>query len=249
MNSGSEAILTFALAAAPGLIVLELLEYKRAPLRERSGTRAFAMYLFLSIFAWGAAVLLLGADERLAEVIDATSSGQRESDGQQVVSAYVELSWRLVAAAVAVGLALRLATALLVRYVQRSIRRRRSGSSSTLPLLGRLAAAPVSVVFAWDELLARLRRAGVPQVVHVRFRDGGDLYGVFAGAGRADFNADGRDFVLDAELVERNGQLVQIPGSAGVFVAADAVASVSFIRYSEPTGQLPSTAVQSSRDE
>jgi len=243
MESGAtQAIISFALAAIPGLIVLEILEYSRAPLRERSGTRAFALYLLLSIFAWVVAALVLGVDGRLADVVDADSD--RET-GQEIVDAYIALAWRLAVAAVGVGVALRAAMALLTRYANRSVTMQRSGTSEGLSLLGKLAAAPVSVVFAWDELLARLRRARVPQVVHVRFRDGRDVYGVFAGGGRGDFRADGRDMVLDAELVERDGKLVQIEGSTGVFVAAEAVASVSFVDYKEMPESTTSNKLQS----
>lgn len=231
----SQAIVAFALAAVPGLIVLEILEYGRAPLRQRSGARAFALYLFLSFFVWIVAGLLLGASGRLADVIDAGSA-----QGPQIVNAYIALSWRLAAAAVGIGIAMRLSISLLTRYANRAVERKRSGMSPDLSWLGRLAAAPVSVVFAWDDLLARLRRGKVPQIVHIRFRDGNDVYGVFAGGGRADFQADGRDMVLDAELVETDGRLVQIPGSTGVFVAAEAVASVSFLDYEEPPPKPPS---------
>ena len=74
----------------------------------------------------------------------------------------------------------------------------------------------------------------MPQIVHVRFRDGTDLYGVLAAGGRADYQANGRGLVLDAELVEEDGELVLIPGSSGVFIAAEAVASVGFVEFEEP---------------
>jgi hypothetical protein len=86
--------------------------------------------------------------------------------------------------------------------------------------------------------LERLRRTSKPQIVHVRFLDGTDLYGVLAAGGRADYQADGRGLVLDAELIEVNGQLVMIPGSSGVFIAADAVASVGFVEFEDADREL-----------
>lgn len=51
---------------------------------------------------------------------------------------------------------------------------------------------------------------------------------MFAGAGRADYDADGRGLLLDRELVEAGGRLVEV-GEGGVFVHPDAVATVSFV--------------------
>jgi Family of unknown function (DUF6338) len=61
-----QAIAAFALAAVPGVIVLEILEYGRPPLRERSTTRAFALYLILSLLTWATALLLHAADHLAA---------------------------------------------------------------------------------------------------------------------------------------------------------------------------------------
>lgn len=87
---------------------------------------------------------------------------------------------------------------------------------------------------AWDRLLARAHRHRKPQLVRVRLRDGGEVYGVFAGAGRADYNADGRGLLLDRELVESEGDLVEV-GDGGLFIHPDAVSTVSFVdRPSSP---------------
>jgi hypothetical protein len=93
------------------------------------------------------------------------------------------------------------------------------------------------MTFAWDRLLERLRRISKPQIVHVRFRDGTDLYGVLAARGGADYQSDGRGLVLDAELVEKDGGLVLIPGSRGVFVSGEAVASVAFVELDKSERQ------------
>jgi hypothetical protein len=79
-----------------------------------------------------------------------------------------------------------------------------------------------------------LRREALAQIVHVRFRDGAEMYGVLAAGGSADFQADGRGLVLDAELLELNGRLEPIQGSSGVFISPHAVASVAFVACSEP---------------
>ena len=52
--------------------------------------------------------------------------------------------------------------------------------------LGDLAIRLSAMEFAWDRLLERLRRAAKPQIVHVHFKEGGDLYGVLAAGGRAE---------------------------------------------------------------
>ncbi len=93
------------------------------------------------------------------------------------------------------------------------------------------------MTFAWDRLLERLQRNSKPQIVHVRFRDGTDLYGVLASRGGIDYQSDGRDLVLDAELVEEGGELMRIPGSRGVFVSGEAVASVAFVEVDKPSRQ------------
>src|SRR3954447_17789889 len=99
----SQTIAAFALAAIPGVIVLEILEYARPRTRERGGARAFAGYLIISLLVWIGAVLFLDADGRLAAVIDAG-----EESGSAQVEAYLALDWRLLLASAAVGVLLRL---------------------------------------------------------------------------------------------------------------------------------------------
>lgn len=231
-----------ALAAVPGVIVLEILEYGRPRIRDRKGARAFAIYLILSLLVWALAMVVLGASERLAAVIDAGSGS-----GQRLVDSYIALSWRLTATAVALGLLLRASLFVLERLAYDIAEQKRLGQTERFPWLGRAIVGLVSMAFAWDKLLARLRRSGLPQVVHIRFRDGSETYGVFAGGGRADFQADGRGLVLDAELVEVDGRLVQIAGSNGVFVEASAIASIGL--SSIPARTRMTTPLTSSHDE
>lgn len=68
----AQAIAAFALAAIPGVLVLEIVERGRPPLRDRHGIRAFAAYLMLSLAVWAVAALLFDAGGRLAAVIDAS---------------------------------------------------------------------------------------------------------------------------------------------------------------------------------
>jgi hypothetical protein len=225
----SQTVVSFALAAIPGVIVLELLEYGRPRVRDRSGVRAFASYLILSLIVWVSAFLLLDAGGHLASAID-----PEIHSSQQRVDAYAALAWRLLLASIAVGLALRALSSMIGRYAYRVAERKRRGIQEKLSWIGDALVRLVSLAFAWDRLLERLRRSARPQIVHVRFRDGSETYGVLAGGGRVDFQADGRGMVLDAELVEEDGQLVQIPDSNGVFIAADAVASVGFVEYFDP---------------
>lgn len=103
MDGTSQALATFALGAIPGVIVLELIEYNRPRLRERNGARAFASYLILSLFVWAGAVVVLQADDRLAVLLDVAGK-----DGRLQVQAYVSLTWRLLLASVAIGIAARL---------------------------------------------------------------------------------------------------------------------------------------------
>jgi hypothetical protein len=225
-GSASKTIAAFALAAIPGVIVLEILEYGRPRTRERSGARAFAAYLIISLIVWLVAIACLDGDGRLAAVID--SAGQA---GGRQVEAYISLGWRLLAASLVVGVLLRALLATSGYLAFRAEERRRLGEAGRLRWLGNLVIRFSAMEFAWDRLLERLRRAASPQIVHIHFKDGGDLYGVLAAGGRADYQADGRGLVLDAELVERDGELVLISGSSGVFISAEAVASVAFVEF------------------
>jgi hypothetical protein len=229
MGGTSKAIAAFALAAIPGVIVLEILEYGRPRTRERSGARAFAAYLIISVVVWMFSLLLLGTRGRLAAVIDSA-----KGSGEDQVGAYLALGWRLLLAALVVGLLLRMCSSTLNFLAFKAEERRRLGRLGRLSWLGDMAIKFGAMALAWDRLLEQMRRAAKPQVVHVRFRDGAELYGVLAVGGRADFQADGRGLVLDAELVEEGEGLVQLPGSSGVFIATDAVASVGFVEYEEP---------------
>jgi hypothetical protein len=95
--STSAAIATFVLAALPGVIVLEIFEFGRPRIRERNAARAFALYLILSLIAWVAAAAILGANGRLGDVIDLASKPKWvPGHGNDLVDAYIALSWRLL---------------------------------------------------------------------------------------------------------------------------------------------------------
>lgn len=225
-GEASQAIAAFALAAIPGVLVVEIVEYARPRFRDRSGVRALASYLILSLLVWASVYVLLSGDTRLAAVIDAG-----DASGQQRVEAYAALAWRLLLAAVTLGVILRLLLAIVGRLAQRIEGERTDGSPRAYGRVGDFLVQLVSMTFGWDRLLYRLRQAARPQIVHVRFVDGAEIYGVLAAGGGADFQADGRGLVLDAELLEIEGRLDQVPGSSGIFIAADAVASVAFVEY------------------
>jgi hypothetical protein len=225
MAGSFEALATFALGAIPGIIVLECLEYGRPQLRERGGARAVASYLILSLLVWGLAALCLEADDRLAAVLNASKAG-----GDAQVQAYIALSWRLLVASVALGAALRALLWTGVRIAFR-VEMGRRDTPRRYGRFGDLAIGAFSFAFAWDRLLQRMNRMAKPQVVHVRLREGGDVYGVMAEGGSADFQADGRGLVLDAQLLILDGRLKEVPNSSGVFISAEAVASVAFAEY------------------
>jgi hypothetical protein len=218
-------IVAFALAAIPGVILLEVLEYGRPRLRERNGARAVAAYLVLSLLVWVLALLLFKADGHMAAVIDAAGKS-----GQLQIQAYDALAWRLLVSSLVLGLAMRLLLWVLAQAAL-AVERKRAEDPRALGVFGDALMQTISFAFAWDRLLERLNRSAAPQIVHVRFRDGKELYGVLAAGGSADFQADGRGLVLDAELLHVNGRLEQIPNSSGLFIAPDAVASVAFVKY------------------
>ncbi|MGN6275235.1 MAG: hypothetical protein ACTHNP_04795 [Solirubrobacterales bacterium] len=237
MEGTFREIVAFALAAIPGVILLEILEYGRPRLRERNGARAVASYLILSLLVWVLALLLFKADGHMAAVIDAA-----DKSGQLQIQAYDALAWRLLGSSLILGLAMRLLLWVLARAALAVESKRRADNPRALGVWGDALMQTISFAFAWDRLLERLNRSAVPQIVHVRFRDGKELYGVLAAGGSADFQADGRGLVLDAELLRVDGRLEQIPNSSGVFIASDAVASVAFVEYStsEEGDTLPS---------
>jgi hypothetical protein len=223
---GWQAIATFALAAVPGVLVLEILQFEKPRVRDRGGLRGVARYLILSAIVWAVAVVAVRVDENLASVIDSADAG-----GQAQVTAYIALAWRLAATAVVVGIALRVAFELAERTALRIEGRRRRGDESAWGWLGTKLVELVSMSYAWDGLMVRLRRQAKAQVVHVRLQDGSDVFGILASGGSADFQGEGRGLVLDIELVERDGRLDEVPGSNGLFIVPEAVASIAFIEY------------------
>ncbi len=221
---GSAAITTLAFAAIPGVLVLEILEFGKPRLRERPGIRSIALYLIVSAFVWGLAALILDADGELASVIDST-----RLSGDEQVTAYVALAWRLAATAIGFGTVCRLVLRAAEQTASKLAQSRYTSGQSIGGKVGDALIEVVSTPFVWDALMVRLRRRARAQVAHVRLRDGSDLYGILAAGGRADFQADGRGLVLDIELRNERGQLVEVPSSNGIFVAPEAMASVAFL--------------------
>ena len=139
------------------------------------------------------------------------------------------------------GLGLRLLASALRKYAFRTVEKARFEPEPELSLAARVAVSMAATSGAWDGLIDRLKHNRAAQIVHVHFRDGTDAYGVFAGGGRADYHSDGQGLVLDAELVEQDGDLIQVSGSTGMYVAPDAIASVGFVgnpKLGHLSGQL-----------
>jgi hypothetical protein len=223
---GSQAIASFAFAAIPGVLVLEILELGKPRLRERPASRALALYLIVSAIVWACAVLFLGAGQNLATIVDSSNS-----IGSGRVGAYVSLAWRLAATATAAGAVGRISIWIAQRAADRLERTRLNGRASSGGRLGDALIRLTSLSYAWDAMVVRLRRRSQAQVVQVRLLDGFIVYGILASGGRADFQADGRGLVLDRELTEEEGELVEVRGSNGIFVAPEAIATVAVFDY------------------
>jgi hypothetical protein len=234
---GWQAIATFALAAVPGVLVLEILQFEKPRVRDRGGLRGVARYLILSAAVWAVAVVVFAVNENLAPVINSADRG-----GQAQVTAYIALAWRLAATAVGVGITLRVAFEAVERSALWIEGKRQRGVDSAWGWLGTKLIELVSMSYAWDGLMVRLRRQAKAQVVHVRLQDGSDVFGILASGGSADFQGQGRGLVLDIELVERDGRLDEVPGSNGIFIVPEAVASIAFIEYqrADPDGTVES---------
>ena len=207
--------------------MLEILQFQRARLYERGGLTTIAIYLIVSAIVWAVAVPALGADRHLASVIDSADRG-----GNAQVTAYTALAWRVGVAAIGIGLILRalLSRAELIAFDLES--RRAEGDTSAGGTLGTALIRAVSVASAWDALMTWVRRQDRARLVHVRLQDGSDVYGMLATRGRVDFQADGRGLVLDVELVASGDTLVEVPGSDGIFIAPESVATIAVITLS-----------------
>jgi len=226
----AQALAVFLLAVLPGAIVLEIVEFRRPHLRERGATRSLARYLLLAAFAWATAFVLADARSAIARAIDVSTAR-----GPVVADAYADLARTVALAAASVGLVARLCLAGIARVGYWLSDRAREGGRGWAARASRMAGIGLSPFYEWDRLLSRLRRTDEVQVAHVRFRDGTSIYGLFAGAGGADFEADGRGLLLDAELAEVGDRLVQVESSSGLYVAPDSIASVSFVARSDLT--------------
>jgi hypothetical protein len=223
---GSQAIASFAFAAIPGVLVLEIFEFGKPRLRERPASRALALYLIVSAAVWACAVLVLGADSNLIDIFDPDSSG-----GATRVAAYEALAWKLAAMSIGLGVAGWSSVWIAERSAHRVEQLRRGGRPSVGGKLGDALIGLVAFSSAWDAMVIRLRRESRAQVVQVRLRDGSAVYGILASDGRADFQADGRGIVLDRELRVAAGGLMEVPGSNGIFIAPEAVTTVAFFDY------------------
>jgi hypothetical protein len=223
---GSQAIATFAFAAIPGVLVLEIFEFGRPRLRERQASRALAVYLIVSAAVWALAVLVLRADKNLVDIV-----GVPASSGGARVGAYESLAWKLATMSIVLGIAGSFSIWLTERAGHRVEQQRRAGNRSGWGRLGDALIGLVTFSYAWDAMVVRLRRDSDAQVVQVRLRDGSAVYGILASTGRADFQADGRGLVLDRELTDEGGELAEVPGSSGIFIAPEAIATVALFDY------------------
>jgi hypothetical protein len=225
---GSQAIATFAFAAIPGVLVLEILEFGRPRLREREASRALALYLMVSAAVWAVAVALLGADRNLVDIVARSPSGA----GPQV-SAYEALAWKLVVVSIALGSLGSLSIWAAERVAHRVEKLRRDGRPMAKGKFGDALISWVRFSFAWDAMVIRLRRDPHAQAVQIRLLDGSVVYGILSSGGRADFQADGRGLVLARELIEVEDRLVEVPGSNGIFISPEAVATVAVFDYED----------------
>ena len=223
-----DALFVFALAVVPGVLAFEAVEFGRPPLRPRNAAARYAFYLVLSVAVWTVAVALLGAEERLVDLIELDGA-----EAESLVDVSAPLVGRLLLGTAVVALALRGILAAAAFVGEPAYERLRGSQSRPARSLARLLAVGVEANYAWDELLARLRRSRQAQLVQIRLKGGSEIYGLFAEGGLASYEAQGRGLLLDRELVLREGSLTDVPRSTGMFVPADAVASVSFASYEQ----------------
>lgn len=232
-----DILLVFVLAFVPGVLVLEIYEYRRPALRERDRTRTLARYLLLSVSVWALAALGLDADGDVVRFIE-TGAGE----GDELVRRYRDLALELLATAAVLGAGFVVVRSAAERIGSRLARVAEAQRKGRALKAGVWLASGISGQAAWDRLLANVRRAEIAQIACVRLQDCREVYGLFASAGRADYDADGRGLLLDAELVVGDEGLTKVPGSSGVFIAPDAITSVSFVDVGDPSGaKLDST--------
>lgn len=238
----AEALIVFVLAIVPGVIVLEFIELGRARLRERDTSGTLARYFLFSGAAWAVGTLVFDVAGRLSRLVHLDSHSSN-----RLVSGYLGLAEVLLISAVGVGLAFRIALWAARKFGYRLATRSHLDGSALTRLLGRAADSLTSPPHAWDALLVRLSSRNTAQIAEVRLRNGGRVYGVLAERGQADYEADGRGLLLDAELIEVAGSLVKVEESSGVFIAADAVSAVSFVAL--PDDSTPKPKVESADDD
>lgn len=231
--SSLEAVAIFVLAAMPGILAGEIIQFSRPRLRVRDAGGTLALYVLLSGAAWAIGLAAFDAEDRLVNLVQLN-----EAQAGELIGTFVPLAVAILGAGVVVGIVFR---ALLPVKDHGAYRLRRVASTTRDGRASRLALLLSSKLLpdqAWDRMLARAARQGRAQIVRVLLRDGRLVYGTFAAEGRADFDADGRGLLLDRELVEDDGGLLnEVPDGSGVYVHPDAVATVSFV--DRPSDQIP----------
>ncbi|MDQ3728247.1 MAG: DUF6338 family protein [Actinomycetota bacterium] len=222
-----EAILAFALLAGPGLIALEVMQLGRPALQPRDRGREAALYVLVNVGVWGIATLAFSSEHRVTDLIQFDPD-----ESNEIVSIVGPLVGELLGSALALGLVLRLLSGYLQGLALQTLDDVALGSQGN-PDGWQLRIAELLSPAPWDRLLLDLRRQGDAQAVHVRLNDGRDVYGVFAGHGRANWDRDGRGLLLDKELVEVGDELIEVEGSNGMYLAPEAIASVAFFSITE----------------
>jgi len=239
----TEAVAVFLLAVVPGVLALELFEWGRPAIREREKVRTLARYVLVSATVWGAAAIVFDAGGQLKDLI--RIGCRAECEGTDAVDSYLGLAIDLGVTAMAVGIGVRFLMWLGARAGFWLLLAAQGRKGRLMTFLGRALASSVTTAQAWDELLRKLQRDGRAQLAHVRLTDGRSVYGVFAGGGRADFDAEGRGLLLDQELVEGSAGLEPVKESTGLYISPDQLASVSFAAFPKQE----SASVESSADE
>lgn len=237
-----EALGVFLLAILPGFLGLRVYGFGKPPLRLRGALGELGATVLFSAVGWTALYLWRGND-LLPIVLD--DAGQTTA---QRLDAFAELAGLSIVLGVGLGVVVRAITAglrvLVVQWLQPKDER-----ASGRPLSRAWAAAKARVSremrsrtlpdAAWDRLMTRLANRGRPVILKVTTRSGGEVLGVFAGSGYADWAADGRGLLLDVEVVRDDaGRLRPIATSEGVFVPGDEISIVSVVQG--PSEPVPS---------
>lgn len=232
-----EALGVFLLAILPGFLVLRVYRWGKPPLQLRGPLGELGMTVVASGFAWVALYAWRGQD--LLPVV----LGDPERPTAERLDAFAELAGLSIVFGFALGVACKLGSRfggwVLVRLLQGD-----DAEGPTLPphagvqrlgdrlkdRLTRFLRSQALPDAAWDRLLTRLANRGEAVICRVTTRSGNVVLGVFADAGFADWEADGRGLLLDPEVVTTEaGELQPLPGSRGVFVPGDEISVLSVV--------------------